>query len=168
MDHKEDLTREIEQLAQAIGMKAELLEEKVAERVETVRGSIERTGQAVGMVARAVVPTLLIRSHPWIATGSALLGGFWLAKHLIADRKTRRLERSVSDIPTENRVRLVHAPTTVQGSSFLEKHSGEVRLVRNLVLSALTRYAGKRLRTKLPQFSSQITLAEQAVSTLLH
>lgn len=176
MDNKDELTREIEQLAEAIGMNAEKLEEKVMERVDSVRGSIEMTGQAITAVAKAVVPTLLIRSNPWIATGSAVVGGFLIARKIVQDRKEQLRERDVYRLNTAAQNAFVgpmpvsgpmEAALAPQPTSFLQRHSGEVRMVRNLVLSALTRYAGKRLRTKLPQFSGQISLAEQAVSTLL-
>lgn len=174
---KEQLIEEIAQISKSVSEKADLLDEELSERYASVKKTLDNTLTTVTIATKALAPALLIRSHPWIATGSALVGGFLLAKKMTKERRDARW-REVDSLPynpasydegseTAETQRPRQASAFVEKPGFLARHPNEVRAVKNLALTALTRFAASKLKVRMPHLSEQISLAEVSVTSLL-
>ena len=166
---KEQLIEEIEQITESVAEKASILEERLSDRYAGVKQTLDKTLSVVTTATKAIAPALIVRAHPWLATGSAIIGGALIARRMVRSHRIRRMERAALPAspvygPTESAVPMyVATPQT----GFLARHSQEIKVVRNLALTALTRIAAKKLSRKLPHLTTQIQIVEESVAGFL-
>ena len=151
---KEELDQQIREIASSIHDKAGQLEEELGERYDSVKQTLDKTVDTVTTAVKMIAPQVLIRSHPLLAAGSALLTGFYVAHRITRKQKPMQV---VMVNPHGTPI----GPAQIMAAPKVERP--EVRVLKTLAMTAIARFAGKEARKKLPHLSSQIQLVEDSL-----